>query len=183
MQLIPEYSGSYRAGYNCQNLQFFSELGSRMASMGTLESIHQLIVDFVTEAVHCDSCLVYILRGDQLVLSASKHPHPNLINRLSLPLGEGITGWVAEHREPVAINENAWADPRFRKFHELPEDTFEAFLSVPILCHSFVVGVINVQHREAYRFTDHQIRLVATIGYLVGVNFVDLTTPRSRFVA
>jgi signal transduction protein with GAF and PtsI domain len=175
MQLIPEDPNSFLADQNGHNLEFFCELGSRMASVDSLQSVHQRIVDFVTEAVHCDSCLVYILRGNQLVLSASKNPHPNLMNRLSLSVGQGITGWVAEHREPVAINEKAWADPRFRMFHELPEDTFEAFLSVPILCRGLVIGVINLQNREAYHYTDHQIRLVATIGFLVGENFVNST--------
>jgi signal transduction protein with GAF and PtsI domain len=173
MQLIPEDTNSPLADHNGHNLEFFCELGSRMASVNSLQSIHQRIVDFVTEAVHCDSCLVYILRGNQLVLSASKNPHPNLMNRLSLSVGQGITGWVAERREPVAISDNAWADPRFRMFHELPEDTFEAFLSVPILCRGRVAGVINLQHREAYHYTDHQIRLVATIGILVGESLVD----------
>ena len=61
-------------------------------------------------------------------------------------MGQGITGWVAEHREPVAIPEKAALDPRFQFFHELPEDSYEAFLSVPLMCRGRVVGVINLQH-------------------------------------
>ena len=63
-------------------------------------------------------------------------------------MGQGITGWVAEHRKPVVIGRNAYQDPRFLSFTELPEDRYEAFLSVPVLCREKVVGVINVQHRE-----------------------------------
>jgi GAF domain-containing protein len=53
-------------------------------------------------------------------------------------------------------------------FNELPEDTYEAFLSVPILSRGRVVGVINLQHREPHTYTRRQIRLISTIGFLVG---------------
>ena len=56
MQLIPEDPNSSFAEQNGHNLEFFCELGSRMASVDSLQSVHQRIVDFVTEAVHCDSC-------------------------------------------------------------------------------------------------------------------------------
>jgi hypothetical protein len=42
----------------------------------------------------------------------------------------------AEHREPVCIDSGALHDPRFRFFKNLPEDSFEAFLSVPIIGQS-----------------------------------------------
>jgi uroporphyrinogen-III synthase len=118
--------------------------------------------------VECDSCFVYILEEDELVLRASKNPHEEIVDRLKLHMGQGITGWVAEHREPVAISQGAAQDPRFQYFNELPEDTFEAFLSVPILSRSRLVGVINVQHRQSHVYSQRQIRLISTIGFLVG---------------
>ena len=66
-------------------------------------------------------------------LRASKNAHPDVVDRLKLRVGQGITGWVAEHHEPVAISEKAAQDPRFQFFHELPEDSYEAFLSVPLM--------------------------------------------------
>ncbi len=74
-------------------------------------------------------------------------------------------GW---HREPVAIPAKALQDPRFKRFRNLPEDSFEAFLSVPILCRSKLVGVINLQHRKPYYYTEQEVRLLSAVGYLVG---------------
>src|SRR6202022_3010459 len=105
---------------------------------------------------------------DELVLRASKNPHPEVIDRLKLRVGQGITGWVAEHREPVAIPEEAAHDPRFQFFHELPEDSYEAFLSVPLMCRGRVVGVINLQHRQHHVYRRREVRLISTIGFLVG---------------
>ena len=63
---------------------------------------------------------------------------------------------------------NASQDPRFKFFNELPEDRYEAFLSVPLLCRGRSVGVINVQHRQPHVYTKRQIQLISTIGFLVG---------------
>jgi uroporphyrinogen-III synthase len=102
------------------------------------------------------------------VLRASKNPHPEVVNRLKLRVGQGITGWVAEHHEPVAIPEKAAHDPRFQFFHELPEDSYEAFLSVPLMCRGRVVGVINLQHRQHHAYRRREIRMISAIGFLVG---------------
>lgn len=67
------------------------------------------------------------------MLRASKNHHPQIVGRLRIKVGQGITGWVAQHREPVFVPRNAAADPRFKLFSELPEDRFEAFLSVPLV--------------------------------------------------
>jgi signal transduction protein with GAF and PtsI domain len=91
-----------------------------------------------------------------------------VVDRLKLQVGRGITGWVAEHKRPVAISRDAFKDPRFQSFNELAEDRFETFLSVPVLSRDNLVGVINLQHRERHAYSQHEIRLISTIGFLVG---------------
>ncbi len=140
-----------------------------MASADPLHDVLAQIVEFAVALVECDSCFVYVLEDDELVLRASKNPHEDeVVDRLKLRVGQGITGWVAEHREPVAISESAAKDSRFQFFNELPEDSYEAFLSVPLLCRGRLVGVINLQHRQPHVYSQRQIRLISTIGFLVG---------------
>jgi signal transduction protein with GAF and PtsI domain len=139
--------------------------------LNTADGFHEVltrVIDFATALVKCDSCLIYVLEGDELVLRASKNPHPEVVDRLKLRVGQGITGWVAEHREPVSISEKAAQDPRFQFFHELPEDSYEAFLSVPLMCRGRVVGVINLQHRQHHVYRPREIRIISTVGFLVG---------------
>lgn len=149
-------------------LNFLHEIGSQMAGASPLRDVLARIVDFAASVVQCDSCFVYILEEDELVLRASKNPHPAEIDRLRLHLGQGITGWVAKHRRPVAVARNAFQDTRFQFFNELPEDRYEAFLSVPILCREKLIGVINLQKRDPYSYSKREIRLISTIGFLVG---------------
>ncbi len=150
------------------HIEFLHEIGSRIASADELHRVLGRIVECATAIVHCDSCFLYVLEGNELTLKASKTPHPDAIDRLKIPVGEGITGWVATHQKPVAIPSNASEDPRFRFFHDLPEDRFQAFLSVPLLCRGRVVGVINLQHRKEHLHSKREISLISTIGFLVG---------------
>jgi uroporphyrinogen-III synthase len=149
-------------------IDFLHEITSRIASADSFHKVLGRIVDFVTTVIPCDSCFVYVLEGEKLMLRASKNPHADVIDHLGIKVGQGITGWVAEHREPVALASNASEDPRFKPFKNLPEDRFEAMLSTPILCASKVVGVMNLQHRLSYQHTTNEVRLLSTIGYLVG---------------
>jgi FixJ family two-component response regulator len=145
-----------------------SKMASRLSAADALHQVLHEVVEFVSAVVECDSCMVYVMEGDELVLRASKNPHPEGIGRVKMQLGQGITGWVAEHRRLVAVGERASQDPRFKVFHELPEDRFEAFLSVPLVSGGRLVGVINVQSRAAHVYTQREIGLVSAIGFLVG---------------
>jgi signal transduction protein with GAF and PtsI domain len=150
------------------DVDFVHQVAKRIAIADPLHEVLEQVVVFVSFVVRCDSCFIYALERDKLVLRASMNPHPEAVDHLKLRFGQGITGWVAEHVEPVVIPMGAFDDPRFRFFNELPEDRYEAFLSVPVLCRGKVVGVINVQHREPHSHTESEVRLISTFGFLVG---------------
>jgi uroporphyrinogen-III synthase len=149
-------------------IEVLHEIGRRIAAADPLHAVLGRVVDFVSSVVQCDSCFVYVLEDDALVLRASKTPHPDVIDRLKLRVGQGITGWVAEHRQPVAVGSHAFEDPRFQTFNELPEDRYEAFLSVPVLSRGKLVGVINLQHRQPQEYRPREVQIISTIGFLVG---------------
>lgn len=161
------------------DIDLLHEIGSRIASTDSLHVVLDRIIELVSDTMGCDSCFLYVLERNQLVLRASKNPHSDLIDQVTIPLGKGITGWVAAEKQHVAIPADAPRDPRFERFANLPEDHYEAFLSVPILCRGKVVGVINMQHRDPHHHTQRQIHLVTLLGYLVGAE-VELARMESE---
>ena len=150
------------------DIDVLHEIGSRIAAADPLHTVLNRVVQFVSSMVACDSVFLYVLEGEDLVLRASKRPHADVVDRLTLRVGEGITGWVAEHRQPVAVGRHAFEDPRFQTFNELPEDRYEAFLSVPVLSRGKLVGVINVQHSEPHEHSRRETQLISMLGFFVG---------------
>ncbi len=154
-----------------RELEILHEISQSISCSLDLDQVLKEIVELVVAVTKCDSCLLYLLEDSEpyLFLRASKNPHPRLIGRISVKVGEGITGWVAETSETVAIARNAGKDRRFKFFNNLPEDKYEAFLSVPIIVPmDQVIGVINVQHRKTHRHSDHEQTLLSIIGHQVG---------------
>jgi uroporphyrinogen-III synthase len=151
-----------------QQVQLFQRISRFVARETNLPEILQGIVSLVVEFMQCDSCLLYLVDQNDLVLCASNAPHPSSIGTIRLKMDEGLTGWVARERRLLAISREAYLDPRFKRFSELPEDTYEAFLSVPVIARNRVAGVMNVQHREPHQHTGGEMEILTTIGEQVG---------------
>jgi uroporphyrinogen-III synthase len=129
------------------------------------------VIGLTVQATSCDACLVYLIDKEthDIVLSASQVPHAADLDNLRIKAGEGITGWVAEHKSVVALASNAQSDVRFKRFRALVEDTYEAFLSVPLVSSGDVIGVINVHHRQPHEHSREEIGIVVFIGEQLGV--------------
>jgi signal transduction protein with GAF and PtsI domain len=128
------------------------------------------LVALAVDVTDCDACLVYLVdrASREIVLRASQLPHASEIGSIRMKMGEGITGWVAQHRSVVALTTNAAADSRFKAFQALPEDTFDAFLSVPLVSAGELIGVINIHHKARHAHTADEIALVSFIGEQMG---------------
>ncbi len=151
-----------------QQLRLFQKISRFMVREMSLSEVLQGIVSLVVEYTECDACLMYLLDGGDLVLCASNRPHPSTIGKLRMRWNEGLTGWVARERRLLAISREAYKDPRFKTFGELEEDTYEAFLSAPVIARNRVVGVINVQHRALHQHTGSEMEVLTTVGEQVG---------------
>ena len=160
-----------------QQLALFQKISRFMVRDLSLTEVLQGIVSLVVEFTQFDSCLVYLLDGEDLVLCASNMPHPSTIGKLRMKSNEGLTGWVARERRLLAISREAYKDLRFKTFGELPEDSYEAFLSAPVIARNRVVGVINVQHRLGHQHTGSEMEVLATVGEQVGCMLVLARMP------
>ncbi|HEX3204072.1 MAG TPA: GAF and ANTAR domain-containing protein [Nitrospiraceae bacterium] len=153
-----------------REVEVLHKISDSISSTLDLEAVLAHIVEVVTDVMKADACLLYLVSEsrEELILRASKNPHPKLIGRITIGLGEGITGWVARERTRVVITSNASDDPRFKFFHNLPEDRYQAFISVPIMAKKEVIGVINVQHKRPRRYRPDELALLTTIANQVG---------------
>lgn len=146
------------------------KISSIVSSNRSLDEMLGEIIGLTVQVTDCDACLVYLVEKEtgDIVLRASQVPHAGDLGTLRLAAGEGITGWVAEHNSVVALSSNATSDSRFKRFPALVEDTYEAFLSVPLVSAGEMIGVINVHHKEAHAHSPEEIGLVTFIGEQMG---------------
>src|SRR6202041_341898 len=145
-------------------------ISSIVSSDQDLEAVLRELVSLAMNVTNSDACLVYLCDNatNEIVLRASQLPHDAEIGKVRLKMGEGITGWVAAHKSVVALPRNASADARFKPFSSLPEDTYQAFLSVPLVDSGEIIGVINVHHRDQHQHSRDEVALVTFIGEQMG---------------
>jgi signal transduction protein with GAF and PtsI domain len=152
-------------------VSLFHRVSSIVSSNLSMDEMLGEVIGLTVQASDCDACLVYLIdhSSDEIVLRASQVPHANDLGNLRIKIGEGITGWVAEHKSVVALPSNAASDARFKRFQTLVEDTYQAFLSVPIVSGGELIGVINVHHRAAHDHSSEEISTLIFIGEQLGV--------------
>jgi signal transduction protein with GAF and PtsI domain len=149
-----------------QQLRLLQRISRFLVRETKLQDALDNVVSMVVEFMECDSCLLYLLDNRELVLRASNRP--SAVGSVKLTMNEGLTGWVAREKRLLAISRDAFRDPRFKYFSDLPEDTYEAFLSAPVLSRRGVEGVINVQHRDPHSHTGIEMELLSSVGEQLG---------------
>src|SRR5262245_32976233 len=151
-------------------LALLHRISGIISSSLTLKRMLDELVALVVSVTRSDACLVYLLDepAGEIVLCASQLQHATEIGNIRMKIGEGVTGWVAEHRSVVSLSSRASSDPRFKAFTSLPEDTYEAFLSVPLISGGEVIGVINVHHKKPWQHSAEDVALLNYVAEQMG---------------
>ncbi|OBI79126.1 ATPase [Mycolicibacterium fortuitum] len=143
----------------------------RAASSGPgVEPLAAAAARMITEATATDVCFVHVLDDSEraLTLAGATPPFDAEIGKIRLPLGQGISGWVASHRQPVVISHDKESDPRYKPFESLRGRDFTSMVSVPMETGpGGLVGVLNVHTVDRREFTPRDIELLLVIGRLI----------------
>jgi sugar diacid utilization regulator/putative methionine-R-sulfoxide reductase with GAF domain len=136
-----------------RELEFLQRLARAAASTQEPGELVELIIRETTSAMGTDVCSLYLLQADggSLLLTATNGLNERMVGKVTMRVGEGITGWVAETRREVVVPEVA-REPRWKWIPGLDEDRFHSMLSVPIEAGPRLVGVLNVQSVEQRDF-------------------------------
>ena len=140
-------------------------IGEATGSAFDHEAMLQVTAEIATQITGTDSCQIYLFDGakETLTLRAADQSFAGVTGKIKLKLGEGITGWVARERKPVAVSRNASQDHRFKFFPEMNEGEYESMLSVPLVTRGDILGVINVRTRRPHEYTKNQVQMLSGI--------------------
>ena len=144
-------------------LQSIQQLGARLSRLSSVAEIGNAIATELRQLIDYHNVRVYRLIGSDLIPVAMQGQVGEYIDetpdQLRVALGEGITGWVAEHR--IAQNlADAAADPRASTIPGTEDDLDESMLLAPMLFDDQVLGVLVLSKLGLDRFTDDDLRLL-----------------------
>ncbi|MDT5093813.1 MAG: two-component system, NarL family, sensor kinase [Mycobacterium sp.] len=153
-----------------RELALLRELIQAASSGPGVEPLAAAAARMITAATGTDVCFVHVLddTNRSLTLTGATPPFDLEVGKIRLPLGSGISGWVASHREPVVITHNKESDKRYMPFESLRGRDFTSMVSVPMETDpGGLVGVLNVHTVERREFTDGDVELLRVIGQLI----------------
>jgi two-component sensor histidine kinase len=145
-----------RARGRAARLRALQRVNAATNSALDLNETLQIAAEAVAEVMGADLCSIFLFDDitRELQLRATNGPRPRGGAHFTLLLGEGYTGWVAEHGTPL-LARDANADPRYARESGAYPVTYRALLSMPIIFFTVekLVGVISVQAVEPREFT------------------------------
>ncbi len=144
-------------------LQSIQQLGARLSRLTDEREIGEAIATELRQLIDYHNARVYRLRGDDLLPVAMRGQVGEYVDetpeQLAVKFGQGITGWVAEHR--VAQNlPDASADPRANTIPGTDEDLDESMLLAPMTYEDQVLGVLVLSKLGLHQFPDDDLRLL-----------------------
>jgi len=154
-----------------RELSFLVRLAQAAAATEDRDELLDLIIRESTLAMGTDVCSLYLLtsRGRELRLTATNGLNERMVGKVVMPVGDGITGWVAESRKPAVVPDVS-QEPHWKWVPGLDEDRFHSMLSVPIESGPRLVGVLNVQSTEKRDFNSSDIDFLRAIaGQVAGI--------------
>jgi phosphotransferase system enzyme I (PtsP) len=126
------------------------------------------IVALVTRRMRADVCSIYLLDADNetLRLRATKGLSRRSVGKVTMRIGEGLTGIAALKRHAIAIEEPQ-DHPSYRYFKETGEERYHSFLGIPLFDRNEPLGVIVLQTKEPRQFRKDEISALSTIAFQI----------------
>lgn len=145
-------------------LKVLRRIIQEVASARNFREALDIMVKRLAKALKSHACSVFLLdrRNSEFVLVATQGLNPQAIDKIRIPLNQGLVGLVGEREEPINI-EDASKHPRFLEVPEAGELAYKAFLGTPVIYHRQVLGVLIVQRREIKRYDEAEEAFLVTL--------------------
>jgi len=140
------------------------ELTSLFQKSTNIQGLLHLTVKIISKHMQTEACSIFLLEGNSqnLVLRATVGLNADMIGKLRLNIGEGITGTSLKELKPICVPRGS-EDPHFKYVQGIFEEKYESFLAVPIIQSSKKLGVIVLEDSRPDYYNKHDIRTLSAI--------------------
>jgi signal transduction histidine kinase len=161
-------TGTRDAARRVRDLELVHDL-ARLATLARdWDELMNTIIERTAVAFGVEGVSFYLLdpSTERLTLAATNGLDPGHVGKVSLAVGEGVTGAAALERRPIEVPD-VRLEPRFKWVRGYDLKDLTSMLSVPLTWNDRVVGVLNLQTPSTRRFDQHDVELVTTIAALL----------------
>ena len=136
-----------------------SEINLALFESASIKSFLNNCVELVAKHLDANVCSIYLFdQGDEkLTLRATQGLNPELVGKVTLKLGEGLTGIALQELRSINVRESS-KQPGYKFVPGLFEERFDAFCAVPIMRGIQRIGVLVVQRERTEPFSENDER-------------------------
>ena len=151
-----------------QEVQNLFELTQDLGNSLSLNDTMSLLALRLKRMIPYDAMAIYVLRSGKLRAEYVTGENFSLFSSLEIPLGQGLSGWVAEHRKPI-VNGNPAAEPGYlndaTKF-----TTMGSALAVPLIGINGTISVLTLYRSEREAFSNDHLRILLAVSHKVALS-------------
>lgn len=151
-----------------QEVQDLFELAQDLGNSLSLDETLSVLAVRLRRMIPHHSIAVYILRDGVLVPDYVSGDDFRVFSSLEIPLGQGLSGWVASNRQPI-LNANPSVECGYLK-DPVKTSTLKSALAVPLEGLKGVLGVLTLYHAERDAFSRDHLRILLAISAKVGLS-------------
>jgi putative nucleotidyltransferase with HDIG domain len=144
-----------------------AEFGRTPGAALSLDDMLSLLSVRVKRLVAHDSMAVYVVRNEVLVPEFVSGENFRLFSSLRIPIGEGLSGWVAQNDKPI-LNGNPSVEPGYLN-DPSKYSTLRSALAVPLGGASSVVAVLALYRVRADGFSQDELKVLRALGARLGL--------------
>ena len=151
-------------------LELFSIAGSLNSTLD-IDFLLQKIGTAAEQLTESEASAIMLVTDDKksLFFRVASGDKAKALKTMTLPIGQGIAGWVAQHRQPQVVNDTK-TDPRFAgKFDKASGFVTRSLLCVPMVFRGDLVGVVEVLNKKQGPYTEAHIGLLSSLASLASV--------------
>jgi diguanylate cyclase (GGDEF)-like protein/putative nucleotidyltransferase with HDIG domain len=163
----PDKTFSMRISDARREFQMLVEVANDLGSSLSLDETLALLAVRLAKSIPHDAVVIWIRNQDELVPRYVKGESFRLFSSLRIPIGQGLSGWVAENHLPI-VNGNPTVESGY-----LADPTkvtaLRSAIAVPLQGRDHVVGVLTLYQLQGDAFTHDHRRILLNISAKAGI--------------
>jgi diguanylate cyclase (GGDEF)-like protein/putative nucleotidyltransferase with HDIG domain len=150
-----------------QEVQTLFEIAQDLGNSLSLDETLSVLSVRLRRIIPHSSLAIWLRNGDTLIPAYVHGEDYRLLSSLSIPVGQGLSGWVAENGKPI-VNGNPTVESGYLNDHTITS-TLRSAVAVPLEGHGRNVGVLALYHLERDAFSRDHLRILSAINTKIGI--------------